>query len=156
MPKKDEEKEEKRGVKDLKSLIGSLNEEYGDGAILLGGQGTRRNVEVIPTGAISLDLALGVGGIPRGRISEIFGVEGCGKTTLCLHVIANVQKAGGNAAILDIEHALDMPYTRNVGVDVEHLILSQPDNGEQALGLVEGLLKSGMLDVIVAVPPLSI
>jgi recombination protein RecA len=140
-------KKEKGG--EFETLIGTLNESCGDGAIALIGQWAKKNIPVIPTGAFSLDLALGVGGIPRGRITEIYGVEGCGKTTLCLHVVANAQKDGGNAAFIDVEHALDMAYTKNLGVDLKRLAFSQPDSGEQALNLVVGLLKSNLLDVIV-------
>lgn len=135
--------------KTFEGLVTNLNRDFGDGTITFVNQGSKLNVDVIPTGAMTLDLALGVGGVPRSRIIEIFGAEGCGKTTLCLHIVANAQKKGGNAAYIDVEYALDMTYAKNLGVDINHLALSQPDTGEQALSLVEGLLKSNMLDVIV-------
>ena len=106
-------------------------------------------VDAIPTGAINLDAAIGMGGIPRGRVTEIYGPESSGKTTLCLHVVANAQKAGGVAAFIDAEHALDIEYARKLGVDVENLLVSQPDTGEQALEICEILVRSGAVDVIV-------
>ncbi|MDP1712586.1 MAG: recombinase RecA [Candidatus Nanopelagicaceae bacterium] len=142
-------KKDQKHPKDLENLIERLNKDCGTGAIMLGMQGVKMDVEVIPTGAISLDFALGVGGIPRGRVTEIFGHEGCGKTTLCLHIIANAQKAGGNAAFIDVEHAVDLTYAKEIGVQLNDLVFSQPDNGEQALNLVEGLVKSNIVDVIV-------
>ena len=118
--------------KALKTAISQIERSYGKGAIMrMGADGARIQVEAIPTGALNLDAAIGVGGIPRGRISEIYGPESSGKTTLCLHVIANAQKNGGIAAFVDAEHALDVGYARKLGVDVDNLLVSQPDTGEQ-------------------------
>ena len=133
----------------LKNLIQKLNKDLGDGTIAYGLQGRRTDVDTIPTGAISLDLALGVYGIPRGRVTEIFGDEASGKTTLALHVIANAQRAGGAAAIIDVEHALDVTYAGKIGVDMDKLLISQPDTGEQAMKLIEALVDSGEVDVVV-------
>src|SRR6187397_2352460 len=113
------------------------------------GADNRVRIEAISTGAINLDAAIGVGGVPRGRVTEIYGPESSGKTTLCLHVIANAQRNGGIAAFVDAEHALDIQYARKLGVDIDNLLVSQPDNGEQALEIVETLVRSGALDVIV-------
>ncbi|MDD3776343.1 MAG: recombinase RecA [Actinomycetota bacterium] len=134
----------------IDSTLSQIERQYGKGTIMrLGNHGPLVAVPSIPTGSIEIDLALGIGGIPRGRVTEIFGPEASGKTTLALHVIANAQREGGIAAFIDAEHALDPIYARNLGVNTEELLLSQPDNGEQALEIAEILLKSGALDVIV-------
>ena len=134
----------------LESAIAQIEKQYGKGSIMrLGNRDVLVPVSVIPTGALSLDLALGVGGFPRGRVVEIFGPEAGGKTTLALHVIAEAQKMGGQAAFMDAEHALDPAYARKLGVDVDNLLVSQPDNGEQALEIAETLIRSGGVDVVV-------
>ncbi|HEX5725865.1 MAG TPA: recombinase RecA [Longimicrobiaceae bacterium] len=134
----------------LNVAIGQIEKQYGKGSIMrMGINGPKVQVAAIPTGAINLDAAIGVGGIPRGRIAEIFGPESSGKTTLCLHVIANAQRAGGVAAFIDAEHALDIEYARKLGVDVDDLLVSQPDTGEQALEIAEVLVRSNAVDVIV-------
>ncbi|HEX8906088.1 MAG TPA: recombinase RecA [Longimicrobiaceae bacterium] len=136
--------------KALNVAIGTIEKAYGKGSIMrMGVNGPMVKVGVIPTGAINLDAAIGIGGVPRGRITEIYGPESSGKTTLCLHVIANAQKAGGMAAFIDAEHALDIEYARKLGVDVDNLLVSQPDNGEQALEIADVLVRSNALDVIV-------
>jgi recombination protein RecA len=136
--------------KALNVAIGQIEKAYGKGSIMrMGVNGPMVKVSVIPTGAINLDAAIGIGGVPRGRITEIFGPESSGKTTLCLHVIANAQKAGGIAAFIDAEHALDIEYARKLGVDVDNLLVSQPDTGEQALEITEVLVRSSALDVVV-------
>ena len=140
---------EERG-KVLESAIAQIEKQYGKGSIMrLGNRDVLVPVSVIPTGSISLDAALGVGGFPRGRVIEIFGPESGGKTTMALHVIAQAQKAGGQAAFIDAEHALDPSYARRLGVDVDNLLVSQPDNGEQALEITETLIRSGGVDVVV-------
>lgn len=136
-------------VKALDTTLASLKKRYGEGAIMRLGEHPGMKVEVIPTGSISLDLALGVGGIPRGRITEIYGPEASGKTTLCQHVIAQAQKAGGVAAFIDVEHAFDSAYAAKCGVNIEDLLIAQPDTGEQALEIAEALVRSGAVDVIV-------
>jgi len=137
----------------LKALEGALlqiERQFGKGSIMrLGEASAKLNVEVIPTGALSLDLALGIGGLPRGRVVEIFGPESSGKTTVALHIIAEAQKMGGIAAFIDAEHALDPVYARNLGVDIDNLLVSQPDTGEQALEICEALVRSGAVDVVV-------
>jgi len=136
--------------KALELAIGQIEKQFGKGSIMrLGEASTRMAVESIPTGSISLDLALGIGGIPRGRVSEIFGPEMAGKSTLALHVIAEAQNRGGMAAYIDVEHALDPSYAANCGVNVADLLISQPDTGEQALEITEALVRSGALDVVV-------
>ncbi len=135
--------------KALEASIASIEKKFGKGAIMPLKAAERVKVDVIPTGSISLDIATGIGGIPRGRIVEIFGVESSGKTTLALHVIAEAQKRGGVAVFIDAEHALDPKYAKNLGVDVENLYISQPDYGEQALEIAESLINSGAVDVIV-------
>ncbi len=136
--------------KALSVAIAQIERSYGKGSIMrMGADGARVVIDAIPTGAINLDAAIGVGGIPRGRIAEIFGPESSGKTTLCLHVIANAQRAGGVAAFIDAEHALDIEYARKLGVDVENLLVSQPDTGEQALEIAELLIRSNAVDVLV-------
>ncbi len=136
--------------RDLDAAISTITKTYGDGSIMrLGDAKAKVGIEVIPTGALGLDLALGVGGIPRGRVVEIFGPESSGKTTLMLHVIANAQKAGGLAAFIDAEHALDPAYAKKLGVNLDDLLVSQPDSGEEALTICETLARSNALDVIV-------
>ena len=133
----------------LEEVMKAIRKEFGDMSILRLGDGAQGNVEAIPTGALSLDLALGVGGLPRGRIVECYGHESSGKTTLALHVVANAQKQGGTAAFIDAEHALDPGYARKIGVDLANLIVSQPNSGEEALTICEQLVKSGAVDVVV-------
>ena len=136
--------------RDLETAISTITKSYGDGAIMrLGAATALRSIEVIPTGALAIDLALGVGGVPRGRVIEIFGPESSGKTTLMLHVIANAQKAGGLAAFIDAEHAFDPGYAKKLGVNLDDLLVSQPDSGEEALTICETLARSNALDVIV-------
>jgi recombination protein RecA len=135
--------------KALNLAITQIEKSCGKGSIMRLGTESKVRVESIPTGAINLDAAIGVGGIPRGRITEIYGPESSGKTTLCLHVVANAQKAGGVAAYIDAEHALDTEYARKLGVDVENLLISQPDTGEQALEIADILVRSGAIDVVV-------
>ncbi len=136
--------------KDLATALGQIERSYGKGAIMrMGVDGARVQIEGISTGAVNLDAAIGIGGVPRGRISEIYGPESSGKTTLCLHVIANAQRAGGVAAFIDAEHALDIQYARKLGVDVDNLLVSQPDTGEQALEIAEVLIRSNAVDVVV-------
>ena len=136
-------------AKALEVMIANLNRRYGEGIIMKLGEATRLDVAAIPTGSLSLDIALGVGGIPRGRIIEVYGPESSGKTTLCLHAIAESQRAGGVCGFVDVEHALDPSYARKIGVDVENLYISQPDTGEQALEIAEALVRSGAMDVVV-------
>jgi len=136
--------------KALDLAIGQVEKQFGKGAIMrLGEARTKMAVEVIPTGSLSLDLALGVGGIPRGRVTEIFGAEGAGKSTLAYHIMAEAQKRGGMAAYIDAEHALDPPYAAACGVNIDDLLISQPDTGEQALEITEALVRSGAIDVVV-------
>jgi recombination protein RecA len=133
----------------LEETVSEIKERFGEGSIMKLGEAKKVDVDVIPTGSISLDLALGVGGMPRGRIIEIFGAESSGKTTLALHIAAEAQKKGGIAAYVDAEHALDPEYGKRIGVKVNDLLISQPDSGEQALQIVESLVKSGTVDVVV-------
>jgi len=133
----------------LTTALGQIERSYGKGAIMKLGDATAQRVEVIPTGALTLDIALGVGGVPRGRIVEVYGPESSGKTTLTLHIIAEAQRAGGVAAFIDAEHALDPQYAARIGVRTDELLISQPDTGEQALEIVEVLIRSGAVDVIV-------
>ena len=135
--------------KALETALGQIEKQFGKGSIMKLGEYQEMNVEAIPTGALSLDIALGIGGIPRGRIIEVFGPESSGKTTLALHAIAETQKMGGEAAFIDAEHALDPVYAKHLGVDIDNLIVSQPDTGEQALEIVEALTRSGAIDIIV-------
>ena len=144
---KNEPKNEKLQM--LDSALSQIEKAYGKGSIMRFGDVETLDVPVISTGAISLDLALGIGGIPRGRITEIYGPESSGKTTLALHVVANAQKTGGVAAYIDAEHAMDPTYTRKLGVNLDELLISQPDNGEQALDIAEQLIRTNALDVIV-------
>ncbi len=141
---------EKNGrVKALEITLSQITKRYGDGAVMKLGEAPGMDVEVIPTGSIGLDIALGVGGIPRGRVAEVFGPEGSGKTTLCQHVIAEAQRDGGIAAFIDVEHVLDPTYAAKCGVDIEELLISQPDTAEQALEITEALVRSGAVDVVV-------
>lgn len=135
--------------KALETALSQIEKKYGEGAIMRLGEGNALNIEAIPTGSIALDAATGIGGFPKGRIIEIYGPESSGKTTLALHAVAEAQRAGGVAAFVDAEHALDPIYAHNLGVDVDSLLVSQPDDGEQALEIVEQLARSGALDVIV-------
>ncbi len=145
--KKDRMQEEK--LKSLQAALQQIEKQFGKGAVMRLGERARIRVPVIPTGSLSLDIALGVGGYPRGRIVEIYGPEASGKTTLALHAIANVQKEGGIAAFIDAEHALDPEYARRLGVDLDNLLISQPESGEQALDIAETLVRSGAVDLIV-------
>ena len=135
--------------KALEAALSQIEKQFGKGSVMKLGEYQAMNVEAIPTGALSLDIALGIGGIPRGRIIEIFGPESSGKTTLALHAIAEAQKLGGEAAFIDAEHALDPVYAKHLGVDIDNLIVSQPDTGEQALEIAESLTRSGAIDIIV-------
>ncbi|NWF88782.1 MAG: recombinase RecA [Ignavibacteriaceae bacterium] len=141
--------EREQKLKIIEDAISSIEKTYGKGSIMKLGDGVVAQVESIPTGALSLDYALGIGGIPRGRVTEIFGPESSGKTTLCLHIIAEAQKMGGLAAFIDAEHALDVNYAKKLGVDTANLLLSQPDFGEQALEITDTLVRSNALDIIV-------
>ncbi len=142
------EKDEK--LKALDAALGQIEKQFGKGAVMkLGDSSAHMNVETIPTGSLSLDIALGLGGIPKGRIIEIYGPESSGKTTVTLHMIAEVQKRGGIAGFIDAEHALDPVYAKNIGVDVDNLYISQPDNGEQALEITETMVRSGAIDIVV-------
>ena len=150
MLKKKEKKEDKTmGTAVLEDTLKSIQTKFGEGAIMKFGDSPKVDVNVIPTGSIGLDMALGVGGIPRGRIIEIFGPESSGKTTLSLHIVAEAQKKGGVCAYIDAEHAMDPEYTKKLGVNINNLLISQPDNGEQALEIVESLVRTGKIDVIV-------
>ena len=136
-------------AKALEAALGQIDRQYGKGSVMRLGEGQRVAVEIIPSGSIALDVALGIGGLPRGRVVEIYGPESSGKTTLALHAVANVQKAGGVAAFIDAEHALDPEYASKLGVDVAQLLISQPDTGEQALEIADILIRSGGVDVLV-------
>ena len=154
MAVKEKDKEETTNIsaereKALKLAIEKIEKDFGKGSIMKLGDKTAVNVEAIPTGALDLDIALGIGGIPRGRIIEIYGPESSGKTTLAQHIVAECQKRGGIAAFVDAEHALDPEYATNLGVQVDELLISQPDTGEQALDITEELVRSGAVDVIV-------
>ena len=141
----------KKGSKEeaLTAALAQIEKTFGEGSVMRLGNAPTRQVEVIPTGSLALDLALGIGGLPRGRIVEIYGPESSGKTTVSLHVIAEAQKLGGEVAFIDAEHALDPIYASKLGVDIDRLIVSQPDTGEQALEIAEALARSGAIDVIV-------
>lgn len=142
------EKEEK--LKALDAALSQIEKQFGKGSVMkLGDSNSQMNVETVPTGSLSLDLALGLGGIPKGRIIEIYGPESSGKTTVTLHMVAEVQKRGGIAGFIDAEHALDPVYAKNIGVDIDNLYISQPDNGEQALEITETMVRSGAVDIIV-------
>ena len=147
MDKIAENRAEKR--KALDAVFGAIEKQYGKGSIMKLGEAPHVDVDVIPTGSMTLDMALGVGGIPKGRVVEIYGPESSGKTTVALHVVAEAQKRGGEAAFIDAEHALDPVYAKNLGVDIDNLIVSHPDTGEQALEIAEALVRSGALDVVV-------
>lgn len=133
----------------LETALGQIEKQFGKGAVMKLGQNATMNVEAIPTGSLSLDIALGIGGVPRGRIIEVYGPESSGKTTVALHVVAQAQKLGGNAVFIDVEHALDPVYAKALGVDIDSLLVSQPDTGEQALEICEALVRSGAIDVAV-------
>ncbi len=135
--------------KELENVIAQIEKQYGKGAIIRLGEKSRITTDVIPTGCITLDIALGIGGVPKGRIIEIYGPESSGKTTVSLHIIASLQKAGGTAAFIDAEHALDPTYASNLGVDIGNLYVSQPDNGEQALEITDALVRSNSVDIVV-------
>src|SRR5437868_10500282 len=142
--------QDRERLKAVELAVGQIEKQFGKGSIMpLGEKGPIQPIDSIPTGAISIDYALGVGGVPRGRVIEIFGPESSGKTTLALQVIAEAQKLGGNAAFVDAEHALDASYAQKLGVDLDNLLVSQPDNGEQALEIVEVLIRSNGVDVVV-------
>ena len=143
----DDNKEAK--LSSLKTILEKMDKTYGKGSVMMMGERSVEHVEVIPTGSLGLDVALGIGGFPKGRIVEVYGPESSGKTTLTLHAIAEAQKAGGIAAFIDAEHAFDRFYAEKLGVDVDHLVISQPDNGEQALEIAENLIRSGAIDIIV-------
>jgi recombination protein RecA len=140
---------ENERLRALETTLSGIQKRFGEGAIMRLGQATHLHVEAIPTGSLALDLALGVGGVPRGRVTEIYGPEGSGKTTVCQHIVAEAQRRGGVAAFIDMEHALDPVYAAKCGVNVEELYISQPDTGEQALEIAEALVRSGAVDVIV-------
>jgi recombination protein RecA len=133
----------------LEAVLGNITKRFGEGAIMRLGEATHMQIETIPTGSLAIDIALGVGGIPRGRVTEIYGPESAGKTTLCQHIVAETQKLGGVAAYIDMEHALDPAYAARCGVDIDNLYISQPDTGEQALEIAEQLVRSGAVDIIV-------
>ena len=135
--------------KALETAISQIEKQFGKGAVMRLGQNATMNVEAIPTGSLSLDMALGIGGLPRGRIVEIYGPESSGKTTVALHVVAEAQKRGGSAVFIDVEHALDPVYAKNLGVDIDQLLVSQPDTGEQAMEITEALVMSGAIDIVV-------
>ena len=136
--------------KALEAALGHIEKQYGKGSVMkLGESGANMQVETVPTGSLSLDIALGVGGVPKGRIIEIFGTEYSGKTTVALHMVAEVQKRGGIAGFIDAEHALDPVYAKNIGVDIDNLYISQPDNGEQALEITETMVRSGAVDIVI-------
>ncbi|HRY62929.1 MAG TPA: recombinase RecA, partial [Candidatus Paceibacterota bacterium] len=152
MAKKSAEKTEKAGKSlgaNVDNAIKAIQSKFGEGAIMKLGERPKVGVDAIPTGSIGIDIALGVGGLPRGRIIEIFGPESSGKTTLALHVVSEAQKKGGVCAYIDAEHAMDPEYTKKLGVKIEDLLISQPDNGEQALEIAESLIRTGGIDVIV-------
>ena len=150
MTDKSEQKKSDQKQKALDTALTQIERSYGQGAIMrMGEEGFSSGIEAIPTGALNLDAAIGIGGIPRGRITEIYGPESSGKTTICLHIIANAQRLGGIAAFIDAEHALDVAYSRKLGVDVDNLLVSQPDTGEQALEIAEVLIRSNAVDVVV-------
>ncbi|MEX2597980.1 MAG: DNA recombination/repair protein RecA, partial [Salibacteraceae bacterium] len=139
----------KEKLKALQLTLDRMEKTYGKGSVMRMGDNAVEQMEVISTGSLSLDLALGVGGFPRGRVVEIYGPESSGKTTLAIHAIAEVQKAGGIAAMIDAEHAFDRFYAENLGVDTQNLLISQPDNGEQALEIADNLIRSGAVDLVV-------
>ena len=145
---RDMNKDEK--LKALDAALTQIEKAYGKGSVMkLGDSRANMNIETVPTGSISLDIALGLGGVPKGRIVEVYGPESSGKTTVALHMVAEVQKRGGIAGFIDAEHALDPVYARNIGVDIDNLYISQPDNGEQALEITETMVRSGAIDIVV-------
>lgn len=146
---KNEDKIKEQKLKALELTLGNIEKNYGKGTIMKLGECAQQDVKTIPSGSIGLDLALGVGGYPKGRVVEIYGPESSGKTTLALHAIAEAQKAGGIAAFIDAEHAFDRFYAQKLGIDIENLLVSQPDNGEQALEIADNLIRSGAIDIIV-------
>src|SRR3990167_6008607 len=152
-PKSDVKNEEfsirDQKIKTLEGTVSDIRERFGEGSIMKLGDVRRVDVDVIPTGSIALDLALGVNGVPRGRVIELFGPESSGKTTLALHIVAQVQKRGGLAAFVDAEHALDPDYAKRIGVKINELLVSQPDTGEQALEIVDSLVRSGGIQLVV-------
>ena len=146
--RRDSSKEDK--LKALDAAISQIEKQYGKGSVMkLGDESNWMNVETVPTGALSLDIALGLGGLPKGRIIEIYGPESSGKTTVALHAVAEVQTRGGIAGFIDAEHALDPAYAKNIGVDIDNLYISQPDNGEQALEITETMVRSGAVDIVI-------
>lgn len=136
-------------LKALESALSQIEKQYGKGSVMKLGDTEKMNVETVPTGSLSLDIALGVGGVPKGRIIEVYGPESSGKTTVALHMVAEVQKRGGIAGFIDAEHALDPVYAKNIGVDIDNLYISQPDNGEQALEITETMVRSGAVDIVI-------
>lgn len=137
-------------LKALESALAQIEKQYGKGSVMkLGDNSAHMNIETIPTGALSLDIALGLGGIPKGRVVEVYGPESSGKTTVALHMVAEIQKRGGIAGFIDAEHALDPAYAKNIGVDIDNLYISQPDNGEQALEITETMVRSGAVDIVI-------
>ena len=137
-------------IKALDAALANIEKQFGKGSVMkLGDSASNMNIETIPTGSLSLDIALGLGGIPKGRVVEIYGPESSGKTTVALHMVSEVQKRGGIAGFIDAEHALDPVYAKNIGVDIENLYISQPDNGEQALEITEMLVRSNAVDIII-------
>ena len=145
---RDMNKDEK--LKALDAALTQIEKAYGKGSVMkLGDSRANMNIETVPTGSISLDIALGLGGVPKGRIVEVYGPESSGKTTVALHMVAEVQKRGGIAGFIDAEHALDPVYARNIGVDIDNLYISQPDNGEQALEITETMVRSGAVDIVI-------
>ena len=156
MARETKEKEDKikaaedNKLKALESALAQIEKEYGKGSVMkLGDTSAHMNIETVPTGSLSLDIALGLGGVPKGRIIEVYGPESSGKTTVALHMVAEVQKRGGIAGFIDAEHALDPVYAKNIGVDIDNLYISQPDNGEQALEITETMVRSGAVDIII-------
>src|SRR3989344_166401 len=143
------DREEKRDGMALDATVRAIQNKFGEGAILMLGDRPKVGVDAIPTGSLSLDAALGIGGVPRGRVIEIFGPESSGKTTLALHIVAEAQKKGGTCAYIDAEHALDPDYAKKIGVKTDELLISQPDYGEQALDITESLVRSGKIDIVV-------
>ncbi len=140
---------EENKMKALDAALAQIEKAYGKGSVMKLGDGANMSVEAVPTGALSLDLALGIGGVPKGRVIEIYGPESSGKTTVALHMVAEVQKRGGIAGFIDAEHALDPSYAKNIGVDIDNLYISQPDNGEQALEITETMVRSGAIDIVI-------
>ncbi|MCR5683979.1 MAG: recombinase RecA [Lachnospiraceae bacterium] len=147
---KNKASEDNNKLKALESALAQIEKEYGKGSIMkLGDTSAHMNIETVPTGCLSLDIALGLGGVPKGRIIEVYGPESSGKTTVALHMVAEIQKRGGIAGFIDAEHALDPVYAKNIGVDIDNLYISQPDNGEQALEITETMVRSGAVDIII-------